>query len=89
MSGTLEVLVKSLFFWRISNDMWGKVQRVLKVYTGGMKLGKKLLKFCDEKELLVANIWFYKAIKMKITYSSGRCKTEIDLCLWEKNTESI
>ena len=29
-----EVLVKSSFLYGISMDMWGKVLRVLKVYTG-------------------------------------------------------
>ena len=42
VSGTLEVLVKSLFLWRISMDMWGNVLRVLKVYMGKMVLGKPL-----------------------------------------------
>ena len=34
VSGTLEVLVKSLFLWGISMDMCENVLRVLKVYTG-------------------------------------------------------
>ena len=50
--------------------------------------GRRLLEFCDEKELCVANAWFYKADKRKITYSAGGCETEI-VCLWEKNTESM
>ena len=32
--------------------------------------GRRLLKFCDERELCVANTWFYKADKRKITYSA-------------------
>ena len=28
-----------------------------------------------------ANTWLYKADKMKITYSAGGCKTEIDFVL--------
>ena len=40
-----------------------------------------MLEFCDEKELCMANTWFYKADKRKITYISGRCKTDIDFVL--------
>ena len=40
-SGTLEVLVKSLFLYRISMGMQGNVLRVLKVCIGGMVLEKK------------------------------------------------
>ena len=43
--------------------------------------GRRLLEFCDERELCVANTWFYKADKKKITYSAGGCKTEIDFVL--------
>ena len=83
VSGTWEVLVKSSFLWGISMDMWGNVQRVLKVYRGkriGKRNaeGKKLLKFCAEKELCVANTWFYKAEKKEITNSAGGCETKID-----------
>ena len=66
VSGTWEVLVKSSFLWGISMDMWGKVLRILKVHMGGNGIGKRnaeerrLLEFCDEKELKVANTWFYK-----------------------------
>ena len=34
VSGSWEVLVKSLFLWGISMDMQGNVLRILKVYTG-------------------------------------------------------
>ena len=60
---------------------------VLKVYTGVMVLGKemqkerRLLEFCDEREVCVANTWFYKADKRKITCSAGECETEIDFVL--------
>ena len=30
--------------------------------------GRRLLEFCDERELSVANTWFYKADKRKINY---------------------
>ena len=43
-SGTLEVLVKSLFLWEISMEIRGNVLRVLKVYTRGMVLGKEMQK---------------------------------------------
>ena len=72
VSGILEVLVKSLFLWRISMDMSGNVLRVLKVYTGEWYSeknaeGRTLLEFCDERELCVANTWFNKTDKRKIT----------------------
>ena len=41
--------------------------------------GRRLLKFCDEKELSVANTWFYKEKKRKITYSAGGCEVAIDV----------
>ena len=42
--------------------------------------GRRLLEFCDERELGVANTWFKKTDKRKITYSGdgGGCGTEID-----------
>ena len=42
---------------------------------------RRLLEFCDEKELCVANTWFYKTDKRKITYSAGGCQTKIDFVL--------
>ena len=68
-------------------DMWGNVLRVLKVYTGEWcweeKCRRRLLEFCDERELCVANTctWFKKTDKRKITYSAGACGTEIDFVL--------
>ena len=44
VSGTWDVLVKSSFLWGISINMWGDVLRVLKVYTGGIVLGKEMQK---------------------------------------------
>ena len=58
---------------------------------GGYRVGKRnvewrrLLKFCDEKELCVANTWFEKKEQRKITYSMGGNKTEIDFALIGKN----
>ena len=43
--------------------------------------GRRLLEFCDERELCVANTWFKKTDKRKITYSGGGCETEIDFVL--------
>ena len=40
VNGTWEVLVKSLFLWGISLDMWGNVLRILKVRTEGRIFGK-------------------------------------------------
>ena len=72
-------------------NMWGNVLRVLKVYTGEWcwekKCRRRLVEFCDERELCVANTWFKKTDKRKITYSAGEQK--LILCLWGKNTESI
>ena len=67
-------------------DIWENVLRVLKVYTGNgigkrNAEGRTLLEFCDERELCVANTWFYKADKRKITYSAGGCEKEIDFVL--------
>ena len=39
------------------------------------------LDFCDQKELCVANTWFKKNDKKKVTYSSGGNDTEIDFVL--------
>ena len=57
-------------------DMWGNVPRVLKVCTGLMVLGKEMQKEEDcwsflMKESGVANTWFKKTDKRKITYSAG------------------
>ena len=75
-------------------DMWRNMLRVLKVYTGKWCWEKKcrrkkLLEFCDERELCVANTWFKKTDKRKITCSAGGCGIEIDFVLVGKNTESI
>ena len=42
---------------------------------------KMLLEFCDEKELCVANMWFRKGKKRKVTYSTGGNESEIDFIL--------
>ena len=40
--------------------------------------GRMLLEFCDEKELCVANTWFKKTDKRKITFKSGNNEFEIN-----------
>ena len=42
---------------------------------------EKLLNLCDEKELSMVNLWFYKR---KMTYSVGECKTQIDFVIMRK-----
>ena len=57
---------------------------------GGFEIGKRnaeerrLVEFCDEKELCVANTWFEKE-QRKITYSMSGNETEIDFVLVGKN----
>ena len=34
--------------------------------------GRRLLEFCDEKKLCVANTWFEKKEQRKIAYSMGK-----------------
>ena len=48
---------------------------------------KRLLEFCDKKELHVANTWFEKNEQKKTIYSMGENKTEVDFVL--VSTESI
>ena len=40
-----------------------------------------LLDFCDQKELWVANTWYKKKDKRKVTYSSGGNDIEINFVL--------
>ena len=40
-----------------------------------------LLDVCDQKELCVANTWYEKKDKRKVTYSSGGNDSEIDFVL--------
>ena len=46
--------------------------------------GRRLLEFCNEKELCVANTWFEKE-QRKITNGMGENETEIDFVLVGKN----
>ena len=43
--------------------------------------GRRLLEFCDKRELCVAHTWFCKPYKRKITYGVGGFETEIDFVL--------
>jgi len=43
--------------------------------------GKRLLEFCEEKELCVMNTWYRKNEKRKVTFSSGGNQSEIDFVL--------
>ena len=51
--------------------------------------GRMLLEFCDEKELCVANTWFKKTDKRKITFKSGNNESEIDFILVSKKKQKI
>ena len=46
--------------------------------------GRMLHEFCDERELCVANTWFKKRDKRKITFKSGNNESEIDFILVSK-----
>ena len=46
---------------------------------------RKLLMFCDEKELCEANTWFEKKEQRKIAYNMGGNETEIDFVMVDKN----
>ena len=56
---------------------------------GKLNAKRRLLEFCDERELCVANTWFCKTDKRKITNSAGGCETEIDFVLVGEKTKSI
>ena len=51
--------------------------------------GRMLLEFFDEKELCVANTWFKKTDKRKITTKSGNNDSEIDSILVSKENRKI
>ena len=81
--------LKWFLVWGTSTDMLGNGLMVLRVCMVGMELqtnvkGRRILKFCDEKKLCVANTWCEKEHR-KITYSMGGNETEIDFVLIGKN----
>ena len=94
-SGTWEVVVKSLFLWGISMDMWGNVLRVLKVFTGGMVLGKEMQKeedcwsFVMKESCAWQILGLKRQTKGKLLIVAVGVKQKLILCLWGKNTESI
>ena len=51
--------------------------------------GRMVLEFRDEKELCVANTWFKKTDKRKITFKSGNNESAIDFSLVSKNKEKF
>ena len=72
------------------NGHVGKCAEGFEGIHGGYGIGKRnaegrlFLNFCDQKELCVANTWFKKKDKRKVTYSSDGNDTEIDFVLVEK-----
>ena len=46
---------------------------------------RRLLEFCDEKQLCKANTWFQKKEQKKVTRSMGANETGIDFVLCDKN----
>ena len=78
---------KIIIFLGDFNGHVGKCAEGFKGVHGGNGIGKRnaegrrLLEFCDKRQLCVANTWFYKADKRKIPYIAGKCKTEIDFVL--------
>ena len=95
VSGTCKVQMKSLFLWGISMDMWGNVLRVLKMYTGGIVLGKEMQKeedcwsFVMKESCAWQTVDFVRQTKGKSLIVPVDVKQKLILCLWEKNIESI
>ena len=85
---SLDELVLSLedFNWHVGKWIDG-FQGVLDGYGVGRRNveGRRLLKFCDGKELCIANMCLEKKEQRKITYSMGGNETEIDFVLVAKN----
>ena len=48
-----------------------------------------LLKFCNQKNSYVANTWFIKKEKKKVTYSANCNETEIDFVLMGKKSRKF
>ena len=78
VSGVWETRMNWCWDWEISMVMLGNARKDLKVYIHE-ECGKEkrnaerrmLLDFSDQKELCVANTWYKKKDKRKVTYSSG------------------
>ena len=73
----------------------GKLAEGFEGIHGGCGIGKRnaegrmLPDFCDQKELCVANTWYEKRNKRKVTYTSGGNDTKIDFVLVGKEKKSI
>ena len=69
--------------------------RVLKVYTGGMVLGKEMQKegdcwsFVMKENCAWQTFDFIRQSKGKSLTVRADVKQKLILCLWEKNTESM
>ena len=50
---------------------------------GDRKVKGKMLEFCEEKEFSVANTWFKKGEKRKVTYSAGKMGLRLILYCWQ------
>ena len=86
MANTNELVLRLEDF----NGHVGKCAKGFEGIHGGHGIGKRnagermLLDFCDQKELCVANTWYKKKDKRKVTYSSGGNDTEIEFVLIKK-----
>ena len=73
----------------------GRLIDVFEGVHGGYEFGKRnveerrLLEFCDVKELCKTNTWFEKKEQRKISYSMDGNEIEIDFVLVGKNNRSI
>ena len=56
---------------------------------GERNLEGRMLEIRDEKELCVANTWFTKEDRKKVTFSSGGSETEIDFVLVDKENRKF
>ena len=76
-------------------DMRGNVLRALKVYTGGMVLGKEMQKEGDRWSFVMKvncawqTLGFIRQTKGKSLIVPVDVKQKLTFCLWEKNTESM
>ena len=83
MANTIELVLELGDF----NGHVGKCAKGVEGIHGGYGIGKRnaegrmLLDFCDQKELSVANTWYKKNDKRKVTHSSGGNDTAIDFVL--------
>ena len=85
VSGIWQTQMNWCWDWEISIAMLENERKDLKVCMEGIEKknaeGRMLLDFCDQKELCVANTWYKKKDKRKVTYSLGGNDTEVDFVL--------